>query len=130
MTASATVSLQSHAVSVANLSNLSKGTWNSLGQNLSDQKLFDALENLAARNIQISNLIVDDNWQSVEHAGEGMADRKWLDFEAEPGNFPLGLKGTVGRIREKFPHIKHVAVWHALLGKTFNPRYLPAEYAD
>ncbi|SPO02254.1 related to seed imbibition protein Sip1 [Cephalotrichum gorgonifer] len=91
-------------------------TWNSLGQDLSDQKLFHALEGLAALNINISNLIIDDNWQSIERHGDGQADWRWLGFEAEPKHFPMGLKGTVGHIREKYPHIKHVAVWHALFG--------------
>lgn len=115
-TASVTVSPYNHVLSTDSSPNALAGTWNSLGQDLSDQKLFDALGKLAARNIHVSNLIIDDNWQSVEHAGEGMADRQWLEFEAERRNFPLGLKGTVGRIREKYPHIQHVAVWHALFG--------------
>ena len=98
-------------------SNTPAGTWSALGQDLSDQKLFDALDELAASHITVSSLIIDDNWQSVENHGEGQADRRWLEFEAEPKHFPRGLSGTVSRIREKHPHIKHVAVWHALFGK-------------
>lgn len=106
------------------MSNPPPGTWNSLGQDLSDQKLFGALDRLAARNIHISNLIIDDNWQSVEHAGKGMADRRWLEFDADARNFPLGLKGTVDHIRETYPHIKHVAVWHALFGMPLSHTYI------
>jgi hypothetical protein len=43
---------------------LSYCTWNGIGQHLSEQKLFDALESLAKNEINISNLIIDDNWQS------------------------------------------------------------------
>ena len=93
------------------------GTWSALGQDLSDQKLLDSLDELAASQITVSNLIIDDNWQSIENHGEGQANRRWLEFEAEPKHFPRGLRGTVSHIREKHPHIKHVAVWHALFGK-------------
>ncbi len=44
---------------------LSYCTWNGLGQNLTEQKLFDALDSLSKNNINISNLIIDDNWQSL-----------------------------------------------------------------
>ena len=44
---------------------LSYCTWNGIGQHLSEQKLFDALESLAKNEINISNLIIDDNWQSL-----------------------------------------------------------------
>lgn len=36
-------------------------------------------------------------------------------FEAN-NNFPSGLSGLASEIRQKYPHIKHIAVWHALLG--------------
>jgi hypothetical protein len=44
---------------------LSYCTWNGIGQHLTEQKLFDALESLAKNEINISNLIIDDNWQSL-----------------------------------------------------------------
>ncbi|KEY65120.1 hypothetical protein S7711_04210 [Stachybotrys chartarum IBT 7711] len=91
-------------------------TWNALGQRLTDEKIFGALDNLAQNGIKISSLIIDDNWQSIDYRGQGQFEHGWVDFEAEPNAFPKGLKGTVSHIREKNPWIKHVAVWHALLG--------------
>lgn len=44
---------------------LSYCTWNGIGQHLTEQKLFDALESLAKNEINISNLIIDDNWQAL-----------------------------------------------------------------
>lgn len=44
---------------------LSYCTWNGIGRELTEQKIFDALESLAKNNINISNLIIDDNWQSL-----------------------------------------------------------------
>jgi hypothetical protein len=44
---------------------LSYCTWNGLGQNLTEDKVFTALESLSKNEINISNLIIDDNWQSL-----------------------------------------------------------------
>ncbi len=48
--------------------------------------------------------------------------RRWIHFEADSDRFPLGLRGTVSTIRQRFPSIKHVAVWHALVSV---PRLTP-----
>lgn len=91
-------------------------TWNGLGQNLNEQKIFDALEELRSKDINITNLIIDDNWQSLDHPGEGQSARRWLEFEANKDGFPKGLAHTVSTLRKQNPNLRHVAVWHALLG--------------
>lgn len=91
-------------------------TWNALGQRLTDQKIFDAVDKLAEHNIKVSSLIIDDNWQSIDYRGPSQFQYGWKEFEAEPVAFPNGLKATISHIREKHPHIQHIAVWHALLG--------------
>ncbi|KAH7156292.1 glycoside hydrolase superfamily [Dactylonectria macrodidyma] len=91
-------------------------TWNALGQRLTDQKVFDAVDKLAENNIKVSSLIIDDNWQSIDYRGPSQFQYGWKEFEAEPVAFPKGLKATISHIREKHPHIQHIAVWHALLG--------------
>ncbi|KAH7320163.1 raffinose synthase Sip1 [Stachybotrys elegans] len=91
-------------------------TWNALGKSLTDDKIYNALEALAKHDIKVSNLIIDDNWQSLEIKGESRFQDRWTDFEADPNTFPKGLKVTVATIRQRYPWIKHVAVWHALLG--------------
>ncbi|KAL6863024.1 hypothetical protein ACO1O0_003268 [Amphichorda felina] len=91
-------------------------TWNSLGQKLTETKVLGALEALSENNIQITSFIIDDNWQSIDYEGQSQFQHGWLDFDAEPRTFPDGLKATVAKIREKHPHIQHIAVWHALLG--------------
>ncbi len=90
-------------------------TYNSLGMDLSEQKIFDGLDTLAKNNIKISNLIIDDNWQSLDDT-QNQYHRGWFDFEANKAGFPNGLKHTVSRVREEHSDIKHVAVWHALFG--------------
>ncbi|KAM0442483.1 hypothetical protein ACHAQK_004176 [Fusarium lateritium] len=91
-------------------------TWNALGQRLTEQKIFDALDKLKEHSIEVSSLIIDDNWQSIDYRGPSQFQYGWNDFEAEPKAFPRGLKATVSHIRENHPYIQHIAVWHALLG--------------
>ena len=91
-------------------------TWNGLGQNLTDKKIFDALDSLEENNIKITNLIIDDNWQSLDNPGAFQDGRGMTDFEANTEGFPRGLEKTVIDIRDKHPSIDHVAVWHAILG--------------
>ena len=91
-------------------------TWNGLGQDLSEQKIFDALDILKANKVKITNLIIDDNWQSLDNPGMSQFKRGMTDFEANEENFPKGLKYTAFTIRENHPNIQHIAVWHAILG--------------
>jgi hypothetical protein len=91
-------------------------TWNGLGQDLSEEKIVHALDTLKAHGIHVVNLIIDDNWQSLDNEGESQFKRRWKQFEANPKAFPRGLKQTVETIRRSHPNIGHIAVWHALLG--------------
>ncbi|KAL9048112.1 MAG: hypothetical protein Q9206_006237, partial [Seirophora lacunosa] len=91
-------------------------TWNALGQNLDEQKIFDALQILKDKDIEVTNLIIDDNWQSLDHEGKSQFQRGWTDFDAHKDGFPNGLKHTTTTIRDQHPNIQHIAVWHALLG--------------
>ncbi|KAK4129196.1 glycoside hydrolase family 36 protein [Parathielavia appendiculata] len=91
-------------------------TWNSLGQELTEQKVLKALDTLAENKVNISTLIIDDNWQDIDYRGNSQWQHGWNDFEAEPKTFPRGLKALISDIRSKHKHIQHIAVWHALLG--------------
>ena len=91
-------------------------TWNGLGQNLTEEKIYHALDALEKNNIKITNLIIDDNWQSLDNANKSQFERGWTDFEANKEGFPNGLLYTITTIRDNHPSIQHVAVWHALFG--------------
>ncbi|KAJ6442933.1 glycoside hydrolase family 36 protein [Purpureocillium lavendulum] len=91
-------------------------TWNGLGQGLTEQAVLDAVGTLAEHKVNVTSLIIDDNWQSIDYKGDGQFQYAWLEFEAEPKAFPNGLKSVVSRIRKEYPDIQHIAVWHALLG--------------
>ncbi|KAK4692530.1 hypothetical protein P7C71_g4698, partial [Lecanoromycetidae sp. Uapishka_2] len=90
-------------------------TWNALGQDLNEEKIYNALNILKQNDIKITNLIIDDNWQSLEKSGENQFQRGWTDFEANKEGFPHGLKHTVVNIRDQHPDILHIAVWHAII---------------
>ncbi|KAK3674851.1 hypothetical protein LTR78_005195 [Recurvomyces mirabilis] len=90
-------------------------TWNGLGQNLTDEKIYHALDSLSKENINITNLIIDDNWQSLS-SGDNQFRRGWSDFEANKEGFPNGMKATTTEIRKRHPNVNHIAVWHAILG--------------
>ncbi|KAJ5170402.1 Aldolase-type TIM barrel [Penicillium coprophilum] len=91
-------------------------TWNGLGQDLTEQKIMHALDSLKSNGINITNLIIDDGWQTNDNESESQFKQGWKQFEAHSKGFPKGLKHTVGAIRQAHPNIEHVAVWHALLG--------------
>lgn len=92
------------------------GTWNSLGQQLTAEKILRALDALAENDITVSSIIIDDNWQDVDDSGNHQWQCGWKDFEADPKAFPGGLKKLTSEIRSKHKNIHHIAVWHALLG--------------
>jgi hypothetical protein len=66
-------------------------TWNSLGQNLTEEKIYEALDSFKNIGVQIANLIIDDNWQSLDNAGQEQYVRRMTRFEANSEGFPSGL---------------------------------------
>lgn len=83
---------------------------------MTEEKVLNVVEQLAHHKINVTNFIMDDNWQDIDYRGHGQFQHGWNSFQAEPKAFPNGLKHTVDLIRKKHPSIQHVAVWHALLG--------------
>ncbi|KAL8992839.1 MAG: hypothetical protein Q9169_006799 [Polycauliona sp. 2 TL-2023] len=98
------------------LNGLTYCTWNALGQNLDQGKIHNALQVLLDHGITITNLLIDDNWQSLDHAGANQFERGWIDFEASDIGFPDKLSGLAATIRHNNPTIRHVGVWHGIFG--------------
>ncbi len=95
------------------------GTWNALGLHLTEARIQSAVETLAKHDINITNFIIDDNWQTVSPRGPypGPQEDQGLErFEAGSEAFSHGLKHTVSIIKETLPSVKRVMVWHALAG--------------
>ncbi|KAF8540984.1 glycoside hydrolase superfamily [Trichophaea hybrida] len=82
---------------------------NSLGRELTQDRILDSLQDLHDNGIFVTTVIIDDNWQSLDNK------MRWDKFEANE-YFPNGLKGLTAEIRRRFKHIKHIAVWHAVIG--------------
>jgi Raffinose synthase or seed imbibition protein Sip1 len=66
--------------------------------------------------VAITNLLIDDNWQSLDHAGASQFERGWTDFEANEEGFPDKLRGLTADIRHCHPTIEHIGVWHGVFG--------------
>ncbi|KFZ15674.1 hypothetical protein V501_02622 [Pseudogymnoascus sp. VKM F-4519 (FW-2642)] len=91
-------------------------TWNAFGHGVTAEKILSALSELGNNNINITNLIIDDGWQSVDKPEKRQFEQGMVEFEAQGEGFHDGLKSTVSLIRKNHPNVQHVAVWHALLG--------------
>lgn len=78
------------------------------------QRIIDAMDDLSKNGIHVTNLIIDDNWQSLSE-GKTQFQRGHSRFEANSDGFPEGLKALTTELRGKF-NINHIAVWHAILG--------------
>ena len=91
-------------------------TWNGLGQDLNDEKIMSALKKLAECDVKVTNLIIDDGWQSLDDNGTSPFDRRWTNFDADKSSFPGGLKSTISMIRETYPYVEDIAVWHGMFG--------------
>ncbi|CUS15329.1 unnamed protein product [Tuber aestivum] len=99
-------------------------TWNGLGWDLSENKILDALEELGKSGIQgkrhirslsagLAEVIVQS--PTLLSMITGKLCGTWSSFEANE-KFPGGLKGIINKVRERFPDIKHIGIWHALHG--------------
>lgn len=94
-------------------------TYNGIGTELTDAKIFSGLDTLSKNGVEFNTLIIDDNWQTV---GNTLLDfsnrgfRGWSRFEANSEGFPGGLGALIREIKRKYPRIRYVGVWHALLG--------------
>lgn len=93
-------------------------TWNGVGQALTADKVLAALDSLTKADVKISTLIIDDNWQSLtgKQGETSQFHRGWKRFEANSEGFPEGLSGLVKSIKNQYPWVKDIAVWHALMG--------------
>ncbi|MBQ1491590.1 MAG: hypothetical protein IIZ39_06490, partial [Blautia sp.] len=85
-------------------------TWDSLGQDVSEQAIFDKMEEFRKKQVPISWVLIDDGWS--------LADREALTLrglEADPERFPRGLAETVRVLKEKY-QVRYVGVWQAMKG--------------
>ena len=85
-------------------------TWDSLGQNVSEQAILEKMEEFRRLNIPVGYVLIDDGWSDVNHE-----TLKLRSLDADPEKFPDGIAGTVRTLKEKY-HVKYVGVWQAFKG--------------
>ena len=68
------------------------GPKNDASQKRTQIKLMASLNDLAARGIKVSGLILDDVWQTVDDHDPSRYHAGLLDFEADPVVFKLGFE--------------------------------------
>lgn len=92
-------------------------TWNSLGWDLNPEKISRGLQTLLDNGIQVSSLIIDDNWQTIDDSDTSI-ERMHQGMERFEANksFPGGFAAGINRIRAEHPYVGDIAVWHALFG--------------
>ncbi|KAK6859779.1 Sip1-like protein [Apiospora arundinis] len=56
--------------------------------NLTDEKVYKAVDTLAENKINVTSLIIDDNWQDIDYTDPSQFQRGWNSFEADPKTFP------------------------------------------
>jgi hypothetical protein len=91
-------------------------TWNSLGPELTYSSFMAALHDLDASSIYPSTIIIDDGWQSVVPYGSTIFQHRLASIRASSKSFPDGLKQLVSEIKQKFPWVKNVGIWHGVFG--------------
>lgn len=99
--------------------NLGYCTWNGIGQDLTADKIFSALQKLSDAGVVFNTLLIDDNWQTLGNTKLDPSEpgwRGWARFKANDEGFPDGLSGMIREVKARFPHIQYVGVWHAILG--------------
>lgn len=64
-------------------------TRHGLGQQLSESKILDALRKLDENGVDVSTLVIDDNWQSLDFKDGSCFDYIWPKFEAIKEGSPM-----------------------------------------
>ena len=85
-------------------------TWDSLGQDVSEEAIFKKMDEFEEKNITMPWVLIDDGWSYVNKENLTL---KSLD--ADPIKFPNGIAGTVKVLKEKY-HVSYVGVWQAFKG--------------
>lgn len=83
-------------------------TWDSLGQQVSEEGIVAKMEEFRRLRVPISWVLIDDGWSRT-------ADNKLTGFDADPVRFPHGLAYTVDVLKREYG-VRHVGVWQAFHG--------------
>ncbi|ORX93825.1 glycoside hydrolase [Basidiobolus meristosporus CBS 931.73] len=85
-------------------------TWNAYYTDISHEKLVELAGSLKNSRVPVSYLIIDDGWLNISPSAQ------LKTMSADPNKFPHGLKAIISQIKEEYPNIQDVGVWHTLWG--------------
>lgn len=78
--------------------------------------LITDMQALSARSIEVSGLVLDDFWQTVDQNQPSRYLAGLVDFEANPVVFGPGLQNTVAEICSKHKSVRCVIATHSIFG--------------
>lgn len=86
-----------------------------MGLSVNHEAIISAVKSLVDSGYPPGFVLIDEGWQNLAANTEDKNSQKVLaSFEADPERFPKGIQGVV----EDLAHlgIKHVGVWHGMMG--------------
>ncbi|WP_288273872.1 Sip1-related alpha-galactosidase [uncultured Bifidobacterium sp.] len=83
-------------------------TWDSLGQDVSEEGILAKMGEFKAKRVPVSWVLIDDGWSQTR-------DNKLTGFEADPTRFPQGLAHTIDVLKRDYG-VRYVGVWQAFHG--------------
>lgn len=85
-------------------------TWDSLGQDVNAQAIYDKMDEWEEKKLPISWVLIDDGWSEAN-----MVTKKLRGLDADQKKFPEGLAGTIDRLKKEY-QVSRVGVWQAVKG--------------
>lgn len=85
-------------------------SWDAFYHKVSQQGIFDKLEELQEKKVPVSWALIDDGWLDADYESQKL---KGLDAAAD--KFPDGLKGCAEQMKARYG-LSQVGVWHAVMG--------------
>lgn len=83
-------------------------TWDSLGQDVSEDGILAKMDEFKAKQVPVSWVLIDDGWSQTHN-------NKLTGFEADPTRFPQGLAHTIDVLKRDYG-VRYVGVWQAFHG--------------
>lgn len=85
-------------------------SWDAFYHQVSQQGIFDKLEEFREKKVPVKWVLIDDGWLDADYE-----TLKLRGLDAAPDKFPNGLSGCTERMKEDYG-ILQVGVWHAVMG--------------
>lgn len=85
-------------------------TWDSLGQDVNAQAIYDKMDEWKEKKLPISWVLIDDGWSEAN-----MVTKQLRGLGADQKKFPEGLAETIKHLKKEY-QVSRVGVWQAIKG--------------